>query len=188
MKVVIKVHEAQIERLKEGLPATVTVEGFTGRQFKGKISKIAVLADSGDRWLNRDLKQFETEVQLEGDMSGLKPGGTAHVQIQITELKDVLAVPVQAVFGKGGKYYVFVDNKGEAEPVEVGVGESSNEYITITKGLEAGQKVRMAITEEMKLKLPDDEDTGEDNGAERGREGDGGGGRRGGGGPGGRAE
>ena len=175
MKVVIKVHEAQIERLEEGLAATITVEGFAGRQFTGKVTKIAVLADSGDRWLNRDLKQFETEVQLDGDASGLKPGGTARVQIKITELNDVIAVPVQAVFGKGGKYYVFVDNN--REPVEVEVGESSNEYIEITKGLEVEQKVLMAITEEMKLDLPEDKAEGEENGGDREKRG-GGKGRR----------
>ena len=168
MKVVIKVHEAKIERLEEGLPATVTIEGFTGRQFTGKVTKIAVLADSAHRWLNPNLKQFETEVQLEGDVSGLKPGATARVQIKITELNDVLAVPVQAVFGKGGKYYVFVDNKGDAEPVEVEIGLASDEYIEIKKGLEVGQKARMAVTDEMKLKLPDDEDA-EEEGKERER-------------------
>ena len=103
MKVVIRVHEAQTERLKLGLPATVEIEGFSGRQFTGKVSKIAVLADSTNRWLNPNLKQYETEILLDGKRADLKPGVTAHVEVLVAELKDVLAVPVQSVFGKAGK-------------------------------------------------------------------------------------
>ncbi len=174
MKVEVNVHEAQIERLEEGLSATITVEGLQGRQFTGKVTKIAVLADSQHRWLNPNLKQFKTEVQIDGEVNELKPGATARVQITITELQDVIAIPVQAVFGKGGKYYVFLDEKGNPQPVEVEVGPSSNEYIEITEGLQVGQKIRLAVTEDMKLELPDRDD------GERERGGKGAKGRRGG--------
>ena len=61
------------------------------------VQKIAVLADSQNRWLNPNLKEYETEVLLAGSFQELKPGATARVEIQLAELNDVLAVPVQAV-------------------------------------------------------------------------------------------
>ncbi len=156
MKVRIRVHEAKTERLKIGLPAMVEIEGFSGQVFTGKVSKIAVLADSSNRWLNPNLKEYETEILLDGKFTQLKPNVTAYVRILVTELKDVLAVPVQAVFGKGDSYYVFVDERGEARPVKVKVGLSSNEYAEIKEGLQEGQLIRMVITDEMKLRLPDE--------------------------------
>ncbi len=159
MKVVIRVHEAKTERLKVGLPASVEVEGFSGRRFTGRVSKIAVLADSRNRWMNPNLKEYETEILLDGTFKDLKPGVTAQAEILITELKDVLAVPVQAVFGKGGKYYVFVTQGREVVPVEVKVGLASNEYAEITAGLTEGQMVHLAVTDEMKLKLPEGGET-----------------------------
>lgn len=161
MKVVIRVHEAKTERLKVGLPATVEIEGFSGRRFSGRVSKIAVLADSRNRWLNPNLKEYETEIQLDGTFTDLKPGVTARVQILMAELKDVLAVPVQAVFGKGGKYYVFVVERGSARPVEVRPGLSSNEYAEIREGLSEGQTIRLAVTDEMRLELPEGADDDE---------------------------
>ncbi|MHC4795524.1 MAG: efflux RND transporter periplasmic adaptor subunit [Planctomycetota bacterium] len=155
MKVAIKVHEAKTELLKVGLPATVEIEAHTGKQFTGKVSKIGVLAASEHRWMNPNLKQYETEILLDGQYTDLKPGITAHAEIQVTELKNVLAVPVQSVFGKEGKYYVFVDKRGKFEPAEIGVGLASNEYVEVTKGLKEGQMVGLAITDEMKLKIPD---------------------------------
>lgn len=155
MKVVVRVHEALIERLKEGLPATVTLEGYSGRQYPGKISKIGMVADSQHRWINPNMKEYVTEVLIDGNTSDLKPGGTAKVDIQVTQLSEVLAVPVQAVFGKSGKYFVFVDEGREIRPVEVEIGLSSTEFIEIKKGLETGQKVRLVITEDMKRMLPE---------------------------------
>ncbi len=159
MKVVIRVHEAQTEHLKVGLPATVDIESFSGRQYRGTVSKIAVLADSQNRWLNPNLKEYETDILLDGSFDDLKPGITAHVEVQIAELHNVLAVPVQAVFGKGGKYFVFQEEDGQVQPVEVQVGLASNEYVEIKKGLTADKLVRLAVTDDMKLMLPDIENT-----------------------------
>ncbi|UCD27375.1 MAG: efflux RND transporter periplasmic adaptor subunit [Planctomycetota bacterium] len=155
MKVVIRVHEAKTELLEIGLPAVVEIESHSGKQFTGKVSKIGVLADSRNRWLNPNLKEYETEILLNGEFTDLKPGITAHAKIQVTELKNVFAVPVQSIFGKGGKYYVFIDKRGEFAPAEIEVGLSSNEYVEVTKGLKEGQMVSLVITDEMKLKIPD---------------------------------
>lgn len=156
MKVVIRVHEAQTEHLQVGLPAVVEIEGMTGQQFPGKVSQIAVLADSQNRFLNPNLKEYSTEILLDATFKGeLKPGLTAHVKVEIARLNNVLAVPVQAVFGKGGKYFVFVDDSGAIRHQEVKIGLSSNEYVEIKEGLKTGQVVRMAISDEMKAKLPE---------------------------------
>ncbi len=156
MKAVIQVHEAQMERLKLGLPATVEIEGFSGRRFNGTVSQIAVLADSQNRYLNPNLKQYETEILLEGEFTELKPGLTARVEILVAQLTNVLAVPVQTVFAKAGRYYVFVQRAGQPQPIQVEPGMSSNEFVEIRKGLEPDDRVYLAVSDEMKLLLPDE--------------------------------
>jgi HlyD family secretion protein len=157
MKIVLRVHEAKTELLKEGLAATINIEGFGDQSFTGKVSKIAALADSRNRWFNPNLKEYETDVLLDGEFRQLKPGNTATVEILVAELRNVLTVPVQAIFSKGGKYFVFLDENGQARPLEVQIGQSSTQFAEIKGGLQEGQAIRLAITEEMKLKLPDSE-------------------------------
>ena len=161
MKVVIRVHETQIEHLNIGAPAVVELEGYSGRRFSGKVSKIAVLADSQNRWLNPNLKEYETEVLLDGAFTDLKPGATARVEIEMAHLDDVLVAPVQSVFGRGGRYYVFVEDGGDVEPVEVAVGLSSTEYVEIQSGLVAGQHIRLAVTKDEQLLLPSGPENGQ---------------------------
>ncbi|HOB73996.1 MAG TPA: efflux RND transporter periplasmic adaptor subunit [Phycisphaerae bacterium] len=153
MKVVLRVHEAKVEMISKGLPATVEIEGFTGQRFTGHVSNIAVLANAR-HWSNRNLKEYETEILLDGTFTQLKPGATARAEILVTELKDVLAVPVQAIFAKGGKYFVFLDEGEKVRPVEVKVGLASTEYVEIKEGLSEGATIRLAVTDEMKLLLP----------------------------------
>lgn len=157
MKVVVRVHEAQTERLQLGLPASVEIEGFSGRKFTGRISKIAVLADSQNRWMNPNLKEYVTEVLLDGEFTELKPGVTARVEILVARVENSLAVPIQSVFAKGTEYYVFADQGGTAVPVPIVPGLASNEFVEVKKGLASGQRVYLAVTDEMKLKLPDAE-------------------------------
>jgi len=54
----------------------------------------------------------------------------------------VLQVPSRAVFFQGGSHFLFVDSgQGTYTRRQVKVGDVYNGYITITSGLEPGQKV-----------------------------------------------
>lgn len=156
MKVEVRIHEAQIKRLSLDMPATVQIEGFPGRTFTGKVSQIAVVADSQNYWLNPDLREYKTDILLDGTYTELKPNTTTRVEIRLAELHNVLAVPVQTVFAKGGRFYVFVDEGGQVRPVQVEPGMSSTDFVEIKSGLAEGQNIRLAITDELKLLLPDD--------------------------------
>lgn len=156
MKVAVRVHEAKAEKLKVGLPAMVQIEGLNGRLFAARVSKVAVLASSKDSWLNPNLKEYETEVLLDGTHKDLKPGVTAHVEIKTADMNNVLAVPVQTVFGKGRRHFVFVRDGSQTKPVEVKLGMNSTEFVEVTEGLKGGERVCLAVSDAAKTLLPDD--------------------------------
>ncbi len=156
MLVVVRVHESKTNQLKIGLKARVEIEGLPDREFTGEVTKIAAVADSNSWWLNPDLKAYATEIALDQTDPRLKPGITAKAEILVAELNDVLAVPVQAVFSKAGKSYVFAERgDDQPEPVEVQLGLASAEYVEIHQGLQPGQRVFLAVSDDMKLMLPE---------------------------------
>ncbi|UCG31796.1 MAG: efflux RND transporter periplasmic adaptor subunit [Phycisphaerales bacterium] len=156
MTAILRIHEAKVDKVQVGQKALVEVEGVPGETFTGQITKIARLADSRNRWLNQDLKEYETEVTLDPAEVELKPGATARVQIMVDHLEDVLAVPVQSIYSKAGQSFVFLD-KGDdyGEPVPVRLGASNAEYVEVREGLKSGTAVLLAISEEMKRLIPD---------------------------------
>ena len=156
MLVVVRVHEAKTNRLSLQQPVRVTVEGLPGKVFNGKVTKIAAVADSQNRWLNPDLKEYETEITLDATDVPLKPGVTAHADILVETVEDDLAVPVQAVYSKDGRRYVFrSDRKNKVEPVQVTLGAIGTEWAQIRDGLAPNDSVLLAFGDEHKRMIPD---------------------------------
>lgn len=163
MQVSCRIHESKTEQIHYGQSAVVEVEGITGVQFTGQVTKISALADSRSRWLNPDLKEYTTDITLDQNHPNLKPGGTATCYIAVTHLDDVLAVPVQTVFARGPKRFVFVKNGSEVEPAEVELGMAGTEYVVVESGLEIGQEVLLSIDEDLLNKLPSTTQAGVEN-------------------------
>lgn len=156
MTVVLRIHEAKVDKIQVGQKVLVEVEGARGVTFNGEITKIAMLADSRNRWLNPDLKEYETEITLDATDAELKPGATAKAEILVDQLEDVVAVPVQSIFSKSGRNYVFLDQgRGRGEPVRVELGSSNTDYVEVRSGLEAGQAILLAVSDDMKRLIPD---------------------------------
>lgn len=154
MLVATRIHEADRHRVREGLKCLITVPAVPGRTFAGTLSKIAQFADSERGWLNPNLKEHATEIRLDETDPALSPGDTAHIEILIEEVPDVLAVPVQCVFTRGPKHFVFVRRALSAAPVEIKLGRTTTTMVEVTEGLAVGDEVVMAPDERLQAMLP----------------------------------
>jgi len=154
MLVTVRVHEAKTDKLAIGQRANVTIEGIPNRVFTGTVSKIAVLADTQNRWLNPDLKEYETEIKLDHTDVPLKPGVTAFAEILVEDVNAKAAVPVQAVYTKGMQRFVFTDNP--KQPFRrVKLGSVGTEWAQITDGLDVGDRIMLAFGDQQKRLIPD---------------------------------
>ena len=144
MKVVVNVHEAAIEKVQQGMPAVIVVDAFPENLVPGRVTKVAVLADSAMGWLNPDLKTYRTDVTLDRVWEGLKPGMSAQVEIVIAELDSVLSVPIQAVVIRGGSTVCFLLNGDEPLETPVEIGQSGESFVEIRSGLKVGDVVLLA--------------------------------------------
>ncbi len=151
----VRVHEAKTDKLRLGQSATVTVEGIPGKRFSGSVTKIAALADSQSSWLNPDLKEYQTEITLDPTEETLKPGVTAQVEIMVETVEGKLAVPVQAIYTKGGQRYVFRAGGSPSSFAAVQIGAIGTEWAEIASGLSAGEKIRLAFSDDDKRAIPD---------------------------------
>jgi HlyD family secretion protein len=151
----LRIHEAKTDRIRVGQPVVLDVEGIPNRQFTGKVTKIAMVADTQNRWLNPDLKEYATEITLDQTDAPLKPGMTAHAEIMVQKVVDKLAVPVQSVFTKSARNYVFVGSAEEPTPQEVELGARGTEWVVVENGLAEGDNILLAVPEEAPRLLPD---------------------------------
>lgn len=141
MAVKVKIHESHINKVKRGQKAILKVDAFPDENLTGEVTKVGVLPDSQNRWMNPDMKVYVTTIAVDGVREWLKPGMSARVEILVNTLSNVVYVPIQAVSALGGKQvcYVARGHGSEMRPVEI--GEFNDEFIEIKSGLKEGEMV-----------------------------------------------
>jgi RND family efflux transporter MFP subunit len=140
MQAVINIPEADIRNVRVGQQATVTVEALGERNFSGRITKVAEVANSGGGW-GGDVKEFKVEIAL-GSAGDLRPGFSCQAEIITETVPSAVYLPVHAVFRDGEKFYVYPVSGGAADGRrEVVIGRSSIQYVEIVKGLTPGMRI-----------------------------------------------
>jgi len=141
MSVNVKIHESYIKKIKKGQKARITVDAFPDTVLKGEVTKVAVLPDSQNRWLNPDMKVYLTTVAIQDTEEWIKPGMSAKVEIMVNRLEDCTYVPVQAVSPEADKQVCYVARGGNVEKRVVEIGDFNDEFIQIKSGVSEGEQV-----------------------------------------------
>jgi len=158
----VKVHEAMVKKIKKGLKAEVRFDAYAGHVLRGTVQSVATMA-SNEGFFDRSVKEYETIVKIDDvpPEAGLKPGFSGEVKIEVTNVADVLVVPVQAVGQKDGKHRCYVVHGKSVEPREVELGDNNDKFVEVKSGLSEGERValdaRARIAAELKAsgeKLP----------------------------------
>ncbi len=146
MSVLVKIHESSVKKVQKGQRAKIRIDAYPEVDLYGEVVKVAVLPDYGNRYMNPDMKVYNTSVTIDAVEDWLKPGLSAEATILINRIEDALHVPIQAVFpGSDGKRYCFIVKPEGPERREVTAGEFNEEYIQIVKGLEENERVYLRV-------------------------------------------
>lgn len=129
------IYEYELTKVKIGSPADITFNFFPGKIFKSKVSFIYPTLDNKTRTVKVrfDIPNYHNE---------LKPSMFANIVIKGKNLGNYPVVPEQAVIRSGQKNIVILAlGNGKFKPVEVNLGDYSNGYYQIHKGLSAGETI-----------------------------------------------
>ena len=140
-KMLISTHVNQIDiaSLHTGMPISFNLDSIREKTFHGTIKDIAPMAS-----IKNNVKGFQVKVHIDTLDPLLRPGMTANIEANVGEAKDVLAVPLSAVFvDPDGKKVAFVKSPGTGEPQkrEVKIGLSNIEFVEIKSGLQDQETV-----------------------------------------------
>ncbi|MDR3740359.1 MAG: HlyD family efflux transporter periplasmic adaptor subunit [Terracidiphilus sp.] len=108
------VNETERANVRPGLPVTIRFDALPGKVMHGTVKSIGGAAIS--RFFDESPSHnFECVVQVSDTDPALRPGFTAHIEIEGNRLRHVLYLPRQALFSKDGKWVVFVRNGSSYE-------------------------------------------------------------------------
>ena len=92
MQVDTSVAEADVGRLREGMPATFTVDAYPAEVFRGTIRQVRNAPQT-----IQNVVTYDAVIDVVNDQLKLKPGMTANATVVYAERRDVLRVPNAAL-------------------------------------------------------------------------------------------
>jgi len=116
--------------------------------------------------MNPDLKQYATDVSIDGVHPNLKPGMSAEVEILVATVKNVVQVPVQAVTARAGRSVVYVVVGDGEEERTVKLGESNDKFVAVLSGLEEGEEILLEAPQVASADEEEEKGAEEENGEE----------------------
>jgi HlyD family secretion protein len=137
----VNIHETDIEKIKLGQPALVSVEAMPGKHFPGTVARIGSVASLAQAWTNPELRVYEVDVALSEMHEGLTPGMTVTAQIIVAQRKDVLYVPIGAVDAHNGQWVCSVAGPRGSEFRRIDVGQITEDFVEVEQGLSEGEAV-----------------------------------------------
>ncbi len=140
MQVNTAVHESVLDQVRPGLKCAIRVDAFPDRSYPGTVKSVAVLPDQGG-WLASDTKVYKTLVTIDEEVSQLKPGMTAVVEIDVEKLQDVLSIPIQAIVQRGSQNWCYVRENGSVVKRAAVLGKTNDKFVQIKEGLSEGDVV-----------------------------------------------
>jgi multidrug resistance efflux pump len=145
----INVEETQIDKLRIGQPALVSLEAVPGVVLAGRVARVSPMASAAHAWLNPDKRVYEVEVAVDEVPEHFISGMSATAQIIVANLQDVLHVPAPAVTQYKGHSFCWVSTSEGPQLRHIVTGGASDRFMEVKEGLREGEEVFLAPPEEV---------------------------------------
>ncbi len=106
MVVKTRVREVDLHKIVLGQTCDVKIDAYPDALFKGEVTSLGILASKQFEGSVGE-KYFQLTVSVKDEDSRMRPGMTARVTILNDQVRNVLAVPIQAIFDQGGINYSY---------------------------------------------------------------------------------
>jgi len=132
----VAVDELDIARVQVGQPAAIRLDADPSRVRPGVVERVSLVANMEGGVVTVPVTVRFLEVD-----PFLRPGYTATVQITVAEARDVIVVPIDAIWENGPVRTVTRVVNGQTETVPVVTGLSDDRWVEIVEGLQVGDEV-----------------------------------------------
>src|SRR5213083_1385798 len=131
MEARVDVNENDVVNVKLGDKAEVKIDAYGDRKFNGNVYQIANTGKTTGAGTQEEVTNFEVKIRIEDTDVTLKPGLSCTAEIQTNEVKDVVAVPMQAVTIRTGDSNFSPDEikKKKQKTAQRDKGNNSTDYV-----------------------------------------------------------
>lgn len=135
-----EIDEENVTSVKNGQETTITLDSYSDKSIDSKIDKISFTPVQGQ---TSTVYQIEFPLPLDNSNLSYRLGMNGDAKIKLSEVQNVLYVPVEAVLDDNDKPYVVIKNptNKKFEKIYIKTGLSNDDFTEVIEGLNEGQEI-----------------------------------------------
>jgi len=137
---VAEVDEADVDRVRVGMEADITLDSFPGEVFKTKVTHI----DSAAQPTATGGTIFPVELAVTDTGKNILIGMKGDATIKVSSIPGALTIPLEALFNENGTNFVYVVVDGKLKKTTITIGAQTDTDVEVIEGLESGDIVALA--------------------------------------------
>lgn len=141
------VDETDLLTIKAGQSVAVTMDAYNNKTFNGTVSYVGHTLTQN----SQSVSSYAIKIKMTNPPATIVDGMSCDAAITIADVKNVLAVPAEAIATENGKKYVTVvtigaDRKITTSRQEVTTGAEGDDYTQILSGVKEGDRILRSVT------------------------------------------
>src|SRR6476661_6429016 len=154
MQAIVDVNENDVVNVKLGDKASVKIDAYGDRKFKGTVAQIANTGKTTGAGTQEEVTNFEVKIRIDDHDVSLRPALSCTADIQTNEAKDVVAVPMQAVTIRTGETNLSPEEieKKKTKTAQRDKGDNNAEFVNEKAEKQAQKEEREKVSKVVFLK------------------------------------
>jgi multidrug efflux pump subunit AcrA (membrane-fusion protein) len=142
MRAEVKINEVDISKVLPDQRVEIRPDAYSDSSYTGKVEHVANLAQNLD--YKSKIKIFPVQIRIEGQSKTLLPGLTVSCKIIVSEIPDVLFIPLESLFNEQGTDYVYIQSGSGFKRHNIKTGSVNADYVIVKEGLEENDVIALS--------------------------------------------
>lgn len=139
------INEIDISKIQIGQKAEIGIDAFPEKKFTGVVYEVA---NVGEQRPNSDSKVFEVKIRVNEFDSILRPAMTTKNAIITSVVKDVVYIPLEAVFAEDSITFAYKKNGNTVYKQQIKTGQRNENEIVVVEGLTENDDILLNAPED----------------------------------------
>jgi len=142
MRAEVKINEVDVSKVLPGQRVEIKPDAYSDSLYTGKVESVANLAQNKD--YKSKIKIFPVQIRISGQSKTLLPGLTVSCKIIVSEIPEVLYVPLESLFREQGLEYVYIKSGSGFKRRDIKTGAINTDFAIVKEGLEENDQIALS--------------------------------------------
>lgn len=142
MRAEVRINEVDVSKIFIGQRVEIRPDAYSDSVYNAKVESVATLATNKDN--KSKIKIFPVQIRIKDHGKTLLPGLTVSCRIIVSEIPDVLYIPLESLFNEQGTDYVYIRSGSGFKRRNIKTGSFNTNYAIILEGLEENDMIALS--------------------------------------------